>query len=145
VVAVAPDGTAPTENAVHRPCDTDREAVYAAAQCACVIRLDDEMDVILLNAELQDPEPAMGGGGERAANGGKDPAGTQAVYGLAGAERDMRGVHGAVRCPSTMRNARATSRSWLAPGTSTTASPGARSRKRKLQVASHLDSAMIAD
>jgi hypothetical protein len=144
VVAIAPDRAAPAEDAIDGARHTHRQALHAVAERARVIGLDDKVKVILLDAELQNPETVVGGGGKRPADDREDPAGTQAADGIAGAERDMHGVNGAVRRSGAMRDTGVTSRGRLAPGTCAATSPGARSRKRKLQTASHLDSAMIA-
>ena len=53
--AVAPHGTATAEEPVHALRDPDREALKSPREPACVHRLDEEMDVIALNGELEDP------------------------------------------------------------------------------------------
>jgi hypothetical protein len=63
--------------------------LQAAAEGPRVVGLDDEMEMVLLDTALRDPETVVGGGGERAADGREDPAGAQAADGPSGAEGDM--------------------------------------------------------
>src|SRR5207249_1972371 len=144
VVPVTPDGAAAAEGAVDRPRHADDKAPDAAAERPCVIGLDDQMDMVVLNTEMKDPEAAVGGRGERAADDRKDPCGSQAADGMAAAESDMHGVRGGVCRPGLVRDARAAARGDLAARAGATAAPGARLREQQLQGAGHLVSAIIA-
>ena len=65
MVPIAPHASAATENAVHRPRHADREPLTSAHEPGLVLGLDDEMDVVGLHTEMQDPERSAGGGSER--------------------------------------------------------------------------------
>ena len=58
VITIAPDSPAAAEDPVHRLGESDREALDAPGKRAAVLRLDDEVKVIALHGELQDPEAA---------------------------------------------------------------------------------------
>jgi hypothetical protein len=130
VVPVAPDGAAPTEGAVDRPRHPDGKPPEAAAEHSRVIGLDDEMEMVVLDTELEEPEPTVGRRSKRAADGWEDPVGPQAADGPPAAERDVHGVRGTVRGPGAVRDARAATRRPFAAGTGPTAAPGARGRER---------------
>ena len=56
MVPVAPDATAPADDAVHSLCDPDRKSLKSAREPAYVHRFDEEMDVIALHRKLEDPK-----------------------------------------------------------------------------------------
>jgi len=56
VVSVRPDSSATTESEIHRSRETDREAADATGEREPVGRLGDQMDVVVLDAELDDAE-----------------------------------------------------------------------------------------
>src|SRR6185503_6254021 len=58
VIPVTEDAPSPPEHAVHRARYPDRQSSNAARQGAPVRSLRDEVDVIVLHAELDHPEPA---------------------------------------------------------------------------------------
>ena len=108
-----------------------------------VVRLDDQMEVIVLRAEVQEAETIVGGGGERGPDEREHPRGPQAADGPTRAERDVHRVRGDVQLPWGVLNAGPTARGKLAPGPSATATPGARSGQAELlQGTRHLDSAI---
>jgi len=123
--SVAPHGAAPAEGAVDRPRYANREAAETPAECLRVVSLDDQMHVIILHAEQEHPEAAVGGRGESTADRGKDPAGPQAPDGRPSAQGDVQRVRGGVRRPGTVRHARAAARGELPPGAGSPAAPGA--------------------
>ena len=59
MVTVAPNGTAPAESAVHGARHTDGEPANPARERVPVVRFDDQVNVIVLNAEGHDPEVAV--------------------------------------------------------------------------------------
>ena len=69
MIPIGPDPSATAERAVHGACDANRETPDAAAERAPVVGFDDQVQVIVLNGELNDPEVAVGGDGEGAADG----------------------------------------------------------------------------
>src|SRR5207253_4764512 len=139
VISVTPDGAAPAEGAVDRSRHADGEAPEAAAERPRVVGLDDEMEMVVLHTEVKDREAAVGGRGERAADGQEDPRASQAADGRAAAESDMHGVRGDVCRPGPVRNAGAAARGDLAARAGATAAPRARLRERQLQGAGHVD------
>jgi hypothetical protein len=102
------------------------------------------MEMVVLDTELNDPKPAVGGRDQGAPHGWEGPMGPQATDGLRSAQRDVYGVGGDVRRPAAVWDAGAAAGSGLPPGAGATATPGGRRRERKLQSARHLDSAIIA-
>src|SRR5439155_23592745 len=109
------------------------------------VGLDDEMEMVVLHTEMEDPKALVGGRSERTENGREDPAGPQAADGMPRAERDVHGVRSAVRRPRAMRDAGAAALGALATGTCPTPTPGARGGEGELlQGTRHLDSAIIA-
>ena len=79
MVSPVPHLTAAALDAVDRACEPNRQAAEASGECLPVIRFDDEVDVILLNGELQNPEIRVRSRAEGAAHGGKGPRGAQAA------------------------------------------------------------------
>ena len=56
MVAIAPDAAASTKDAVDGTRKTDRESTDTGDQARMIVRLDDQMNMIALNAELNDAE-----------------------------------------------------------------------------------------
>jgi len=98
VIPVAPDAPSAAEGAVDRPRHADDEAPEAAAERLRVVGLDDEVEMVVLHSEMEDPKAIVGGRGERTQDGREDPAGPQAADGMPRAERDVHGVRSAVVC-----------------------------------------------
>jgi hypothetical protein len=73
VVPLTPDRTAATESPVDRARHADGESLDAACEHVSVIRFDDEMEVVLLDAELEQPEAAARSYCQRAANCRENP------------------------------------------------------------------------
>src|SRR2546425_115236 len=124
MISIPPDGTPPIERAVHRPRHADGQAPEAAAERQRIIRLDDQMQVIVLDAEVQEAEVTVGHRSEGAADGREDSAGPQAADGRPRTERDVHGVRADVRGPRTMRDTRAAAWGGLPSGPRPTATPG---------------------
>ena len=57
MIAVADDLSFAAEDAVHGQRQTDGEPVHAPAGAACLIPLDDEVPVVLLDRKVNHPEP----------------------------------------------------------------------------------------
>src|SRR4051794_24216465 len=57
VVPITDDLPLASQGAVDGECQSNREAVYATAGTACLITLDDEVGVVLLDREVNHPEP----------------------------------------------------------------------------------------
>jgi hypothetical protein len=101
--------------------------------------------MVVLDTEVNDPEPAVGGRGEGAAHGREDPGGSEAADGSRSAQRDVHGECRDVGGAAAVRHAGTATWDGFAAGTGAATAPGARVRKRKLDCASHLDWAIIAD
>ena len=71
VVAVAPHASGATERTVHRLRHPDGQPLDASPDAAGPVRLDEEMNVVSLDAEMKQPEDIAGGGGQRSAHGPK--------------------------------------------------------------------------
>jgi hypothetical protein len=56
VIAIAPDAPSAAEGAVHGACNANGEPTNAARERARLLRLGDEMDVIVLHRILDDAE-----------------------------------------------------------------------------------------
>ena len=105
MIAVPEDGSAPPERVVHRTREADHEAAQAVPQRTGVVGLDDEMEMVILRAEMDHAEAAMGGSAKRAADGRED-----------------------TRRPRAVRNAGSAARRRLPSGPAATAAPGTRRR-----------------
>jgi hypothetical protein len=56
MVSVTPDGTATTERTIDGPRDTNGETPHAGRQEAASVRFDEEVDMVVLHGELENPE-----------------------------------------------------------------------------------------
>ena len=65
VVPVAEHGAPAAESAVDRASDPDRDAAETAGQTFAAVRFDEEMDVIVLDGEVDNPEAPARGRGHR--------------------------------------------------------------------------------
>jgi hypothetical protein len=77
VIAVAPHGPATAQHAVDRLRDANGQSLTATRQAARLVGLDEQVDVVRLNAELQYPKAPVAGRGEGAADGVEHPTTTQ--------------------------------------------------------------------
>jgi len=72
VVPVSEDVSAPSQGAVDGTCEPDRNAANAAGKGEAIIGLGDEVYVVVLDAEFDDPERRSGAGDQRSAHRRKD-------------------------------------------------------------------------
>jgi hypothetical protein len=77
VVAITPHRPATAERTVHRLRHPDGQTLDPVTEAGGPFRLDEEMDVVALDAEMQEPEDVGGGGGQRRAHGRKDHGRTE--------------------------------------------------------------------
>jgi len=127
VITIAPDSPAAAEDPVHRLGESDREALDAPGKRAAVLRLDDEVKVIALHGELQDPEAATRSQYQAAAEGAEESIPAQRGQHTLGTQGHVRGVPGLVRRPSPVRDADLTSGRFAASsGAAATPSAGAK-------------------
>ena len=117
MVPIVPDGATATESVIDGACEPDSEPAHPSRQECAVVRLDDEMDVIVLDRVLDDPEPTVGGCGQCSSDGGEDAARAEAADRVRGPEGDVHGVSGPVRRPYPMWHTRAAPRGWFTAGT----------------------------
>jgi len=144
VIAIPPHGPVPAERTVRRARHADGETPDAAAERPALIGLDEEMEMIVLHAEVEEAEVGAGGSGEGAADGREHPVGAQAADGRPRAERHVHGMRRAVRGARNVRNAGAAARGGLATGACAMSSPGARGGEGQLvQEVRHLESAVM--
>jgi hypothetical protein len=68
MVPVADDLSLAAERAVHRQRQSDGEPVDAAARTACLVSLDDEVPVVLLDRKMDHPKAIEGRSGDGAAD-----------------------------------------------------------------------------
>ena len=99
MITVSPDGAAPPERTVDRPRHADGDAPEAATERPCVVGLDDEMEMIVLHTEMEDPKTLVGGRGERTEDGREDPTSPQAADGTPAAQGDVHRVRGDMHGP----------------------------------------------
>ena len=144
MVSLVPHPPPAAEGAIDRAGHTDGEPPEPAAQRAPVVGLDNQMQMVILNAEVQNPKASVGGDGKRAADGGEGPRRTQAPDCGSATEGNMHGVCGDVHRPRAVCDAGAAVRRALPTSTGATAAPCAWLRKRELQSPRHLEKAIIA-
>ena len=132
VVAIAPDPAAPPEYVVHRAGETNGQTANAAGERFPVIGLDDEMDVLVLDAELEDAKADARRRGQCAADGGKDARRSETAKRLLGAQRDVQGMRGTVFRATTMGYAPAAAGRRLSSCAGPVSAPGRWRRKREL-------------
>ena len=65
MVPVTEHGAPAVESAVDRASDPDRDAAETAGQTFAAVRFDEEMDVIVLDGEVDNPEAPARGRGHR--------------------------------------------------------------------------------
>ena len=73
MIAIAPEGPAPAERAVHRPCHANRQAADAAGERSAVVGLHDQVEMIVLYAEVENPRGEPPGRHERHESSGWPP------------------------------------------------------------------------
>jgi len=125
VVPITPDRAAPTDGVVDRACEPDSEPPHAARQARAVLCLDDQVDVIVLDRVMDDPEPAVGGRGQPTPDGREDPGGAEAANGIRGPERDVDGMGGPVPRSGPVRHAGPAPGCRLPTGARSSTAPGA--------------------
>jgi len=121
VVSVAPDRTAAPEHAVHRPRDPDRESAEPTSERPRVVCFHDEMHVVALHGELDDPEITAGGDGNGLADRAEDAPCAQTPEGTT--ERDVRGMRRVVEGPRPVWDGRSASGTRLPSSACAAATP----------------------
>ena len=73
VIAIAYDGSLAAEAPVHGERQSDRQAVNAAAHTSRIVTFDDEVAVVLLDGEMNDPKPVERCAGDGPLDGREHP------------------------------------------------------------------------
>src|SRR5580765_4245204 len=89
VVAIVPDPSVSSERAIDRLRDTDRQALDAAAQLTKPVVLEDQVDVVALNAEMEQPKSFRGRLRERRSDRHEDAVAPQRRQSPGCPQRDM--------------------------------------------------------
>jgi hypothetical protein len=142
VVAIAPNVSVPTDDAVDRLCQSDRETLDSAREPRAGIRLDEEMQVIALHAVVQDAEAWCPERGERATDCGHRWVVAQGGEPRRRTKGDVRGAATVVSLASSVRYGTA-SRRHRPTSTAATATPGTEWKLELLKTPAHLNTAYI--
>src|SRR5690348_14191257 len=108
MIPIAPDAATSTKHAVDRTSNADREPADASDQPQTIVRLDNQMNVILLHAELDDAEATARGLSESATDDGEDGPRPQAPDGRRRPESNMHRIRRSVLGSALVRHARPT-------------------------------------
>ena len=136
VIAVCPHGAAASANAIHGAGNADREPAEPTGKARPVLGLNQQMQVIILRREFDNPESLVRGLGKGAADSGKDAGGPEAADGGRGAQRNMDGMRGLVGRARTVRDAGPLSWCALAAGAGPATAPRGRYGEAELRGAS---------
>ena len=132
VIPLAPHTAGPRERTVHGACDADGEPANPARERPSRIRFGDQMNVIVLDRKLNDPEILATGNGQGAAYVWEDTRRAQAADCLHSAQRHVDRLSGDVQRARAMRNAGPAPSHALAAGAGTSPAPRARGGQSKL-------------
>ena len=127
VVAVRPHPAAPTEHAVHRLREPDGQTLKAARKGQRTLRLHQKMDVVALDAELQNPEAPPRSPRQALAKHGEHHGSPQGRQHRLGAESHVRGVTRIVGRPPPVRHPHPVARG-LPPRAGAAPAPGPRTQ-----------------
>jgi hypothetical protein len=103
VMPVSPHTPVPPERTIDGLCEADGEALDAATKGFHAISFHQQVDVIDLNAELQQPKPAMRGAPERCTHPREDVLATERRQADAGSQGRVRGTVSVMRGPAAVR------------------------------------------
>jgi hypothetical protein len=132
MIPLVPDLSAATEDAVHRASETHSKSAKPARESLPVLRLSDEMDVIVLNREFYDPEVRVRGRGKGAADGREDPVGSKAADSLDRSQGHVDGMRRSVLRTRPVGNAGTPAGRALTASAGPAPAPSARRGKGKL-------------
>jgi len=96
MIPVGANGTAAPQSAIHRTRHADGQAADSARERRAVVSLHDQMEMVILNAELNDAEATARCSGQRTADARTDTGGPEASDGGTRANRDVHGMSGMV-------------------------------------------------
>jgi hypothetical protein len=126
VEAIGEDGPAPVPESMERPSDSDEQRLHPARQRASIAGLGDQVDMVRLQGEVDQPEAeALAGGRERTRDRSSHRLPPQAGKVLVQPHGRMDRMRAAERRPRYVRYARgrAVLRPRLAAGSRTSAAP----------------------
>jgi hypothetical protein len=139
MIPVRPHRSAPTDDAIHRLRDAYRETSDSPLESRRRVRLDEQVDVIRLSAELAHAEARVAGGAERALDRGKDPIAPERGNTGPRPQSDVRRAVPLMRRATAMRDRATTGRRFSA-GPGTLSAPRADGETELLLSWRHLDS-----
>jgi hypothetical protein len=122
MVAICPDGASTAEDAIHRFRQADREPLTTTRDAVAAIAFDEQVKVVSLDTEMNEPESIVRGLGKRAAHGSEDGGASQRWYRGVSTHRHMDRQASVVRHSSAMRDA-SPSRRWRAAGSRASTTP----------------------
>lgn len=112
---IAKESTASHGDAVHGERDPRKEELHVSGESPSVIRLDDEMQVIVLDGVVQHTDAASRRQRELVHDGCVDPLGAEARCCSNAFDRDVNRMRSVVRRPRNVRNEPDSLRARLAP------------------------------
>jgi hypothetical protein len=144
MVAVGPELAPAPENAVRGPCEPDRKPLEAARESELILCLHQEVHVVGLDRELEEPEAPPGGSGQRSAERREDATVAERRQRPSGTKGDVHRMAGLVPRPGPVRYAHRAS-GWLSAGADALAAPGAGPEFELVGVGGILIEAIIAE
>ena len=132
MVAPVPDPSAPAERTVHGASETNREAAGAARKRASMLSFRDQVHVVVLNREMNDPEIGVPGRSDGAAHGGEHTRGAKAANRVDRPEGEVNRVSGDVLWARTVSDRVPTSGRELPACTASAPAPRTRRRQEEL-------------
>ena len=139
MVAIAPYASASAKRSIDGPCDADGETLNAASETRRSLRLDEEMHVIHLDAEMENAKRVVGCARHRVTNGAEWSRAAQRRDVGAGAQCHVHGTARVVQRPRPMHDG-SPSRRRLPAGPGTTIAPGA----NQFELVHHLIRALLS-
>ena len=137
MITAGPHLAVSADPAVHRLRETDGQPLQASRETLLTLRLHEEMDVINLDAELEDAEASPRSFTKAAAKGREDPVSAQGRQPLLDAQRHVHRVARVVGWPLPVRYVDSLARR-LPPGAGPASAPGP-GTELELDRWSHLD------
>ena len=132
VVSVSPDRPSAAERPVDGACDADDETTHTARESPARIRLCNQMNVIVLDRKLNDPEILARGNCQGAAHVRENTRRAEATDCLHRAQRNVDGLRGDVYRAPAMRDTGPPRGRDLPSGAGASTAPRARSGQEKL-------------
>lgn len=132
MVALAPETAASTTESVDDASDARREPLHAARESMSIVGLGEEMKVVFLDGEVEQPETAARSPRELAKDGARDELFAKARRVPNGTHRHEHGRMAIESGPTHVREQAGIFRPRLAPGSGPSSAPRAESERRLL-------------